>query len=186
MRIITFMTAGLIATSALAKDPEPPTSPPATVTTPDGAKEKTKDPEQTAQPSSPAKPSEEGRETTKATENKSQTTHVTSEKSSEAAKDRGRSSKDEQSSAKANVRLNASYGRLVATEIRRHIPNSSRAPGSVDVTFTIGASGRVTSHTVRRSSNPELTARVEKILASVKAPPPPSGSYFAHQVFNFH
>jgi outer membrane biosynthesis protein TonB len=186
MRIIVLLTAGLLTTSALAKDSESPTTPPAPATAPDGGKEKAKGPEQPSPPSTPAATSEETRVKAKTTEKTDESTRVTPLKSSEPAQDHGRRDKNKQPPAKADAHLDAAYGRLVAAEIRRHIPNSSRAPGSVDVTFTVGASGHVTSHDVRRSSNPELTARVGKILASVKAPPPPGGSYFAHQVFIFH
>lgn len=100
---------------------------------------------------------------------------------------KGEKQKDKKTATKVDARSQAAYGRLVGTEIRRHTPNTlAREPGSVEVTFKIGECGRVVSQTIRRSSHPELAARATKILAAVKAPPPPGGSYSAHQVFNFH
>lgn len=164
MRMIVLLTAGLLATSAMAKDPE-----------------------QVAQPSTPSTTSEAGKDKPKEGDKTSAKDPAAPTKTPDVTKDKAKAARTEKTSAKDHGASDAAYGRRVAAEIRRHIPKSSTlAPGSVDVTFTIDASGRVASHTVKRSSNPELTARVEKMLAAVKAPPPPGGSYFAHQKFNFH
>jgi hypothetical protein len=63
---------------------------------------------------------------------------------------------------------------------------SDHGGGSVSIAFTIGSSGRVVSHTVKRSTDPALTGVVQNILTSVKAPPPPGGSFSANQEFTFH
>lgn len=79
------------------------------------------------------------------------------------------------------------YVRLLAAEIKRHTPKSSdNRTGSIHVSFTVGASGRVVSHKVRNASNPALEPVVGKILAAVHTPPPPGGSFSAVQEFNFH
>ncbi|MGA8171821.1 MAG: TonB C-terminal domain-containing protein [Methylocystis sp.] len=78
------------------------------------------------------------------------------------------------------------YARKVAAEIRRHSPATTSLHGNVSVRFTIGASGRVVSHTVVGASDPALSSQVNKILASVQAPPPPGGSFSANQLFVFH
>lgn len=79
------------------------------------------------------------------------------------------------------------YARLLAAELRRLTPKSSRDnTGSIHVAFTVGASGRVVSHKVRNTSNPALEPIVGQILASVHTPPPPGGSFSAVQEFNFH
>lgn len=78
------------------------------------------------------------------------------------------------------------YARKVAAEIRRHSPEDARVHGNLSVRFTIGASGRVVSHKIISASDPALGSEVDKILASVHAPPPPGGSFTANQLFVFH
>ncbi|MBM3578963.1 MAG: energy transducer TonB [Alphaproteobacteria bacterium] len=78
------------------------------------------------------------------------------------------------------------YLRLLAVSLRKHAPKSARRAGKVKVAFTVGASGRVVSHKIQYASDPALAASVGQILAAVQAPPPPGGSFFAVQEFNFH
>lgn len=185
MRLITLFTAGVLATSAFAMDPEQPNPSPSPTAPPDASKEKARETEQAPSPSRSSVTPEASEGKAKPTDHAK--AHAVSPTSSEAEKAKGEKQKDKKTATKVDARSQAAYGRLVATEIRRHTPNTSaREPGSVEVTFKIGESGRVVSQTIGRSSHPELAARVTKILASVKAPQPPGGSYSAHQVFNFH
>lgn len=78
------------------------------------------------------------------------------------------------------------YGRVLAAEIRRRTPKVSNHPGSVEVSFKVGAAGKVTSHKIVRASDPALSKVVASILASIQAPPPPGGSFAANQEFTFH
>jgi len=80
----------------------------------------------------------------------------------------------------------SAYVRLLSAELRRRVPQSTPYKGSVDVSFTIGASGRVTQHEIKAASDPELKPLVAEILASVHTPPPPGGSFKASQQFSFH
>jgi len=78
------------------------------------------------------------------------------------------------------------YVQALAAEIRRHTPKTSEVQaGSVTVAFTIGASGRVVSHSVKHASEPALSAVAAKILASIHTPPPPGGKFSAVQEFPF-
>jgi hypothetical protein len=87
---------------------------------------------------------------------------------------------------KASEMSRKAYVRALAAEIRRHTPKTSKAsPGSVTVAFTVGASGKVVSHSVKHSSNPEVAALAGKILASIHTPPPPGGKFTAIQEFRF-
>jgi outer membrane biosynthesis protein TonB len=95
---------------------------------------------------------------------------------------------DKQSKAKATdskADLKA-YARKVAAEIRRHSPEKASVHGNLSVRFTIGASGRVESHKIINTSDPALGSEVDRILASVRMPPPPGGSFTANQLFVFH
>ncbi len=79
------------------------------------------------------------------------------------------------------------YLRALTAEIRKHTPGGSKlGEGSVTVAFTIGASGRVVSHSVKQSSGPAMTEQANKILASIHTPPPPGGKFSAVQQFHFH
>ncbi len=78
------------------------------------------------------------------------------------------------------------YVQALAAEIKRHTPKTSQVqPGSVTVAFTIGASGKVVSHSVKHTSDPALAAVAGKILASIHTPPPPGGRFSAVQEFSF-
>ncbi|WP_162009728.1 TonB C-terminal domain-containing protein [Methylocystis heyeri] len=88
--------------------------------------------------------------------------------------------------AKAYEMPRKAYAKTLAAEIRRHTPKiASQESGVVTVAFTVGASGRVVSHTVKHASNPALVAAVGKILSSIQTPPPPGGSFTAEQEFRF-
>ncbi len=78
------------------------------------------------------------------------------------------------------------YMQALAAEIRRHTPKTSEVQaGSLTVAFTIGASGRVVSHSIKHASDPALSAVAAKILASIHTPPPPGGKFSAVQEFVF-
>ncbi len=79
------------------------------------------------------------------------------------------------------------YLRALTAEIRKHTTGTSKlGEGSVTVAFTIGASGRVVSHSVKQSSGSAMTEQANKILASIHTPPPPGGKFSAVQQFRFH
>jgi len=79
------------------------------------------------------------------------------------------------------------YLRALTAEIRKHTNGTSNlGEGSVTVAFTIGASGRVVSHSVKQSSGSAMTEQANKILASIHTPPPPGGKFSAVQQFRFH
>ncbi len=88
---------------------------------------------------------------------------------------------------KAETMSRNAYLRALTAEIRKHTPGGSKlGEGSVTVAFTIGASGRVVSHSVKQSSGPAMTEQANKILASIHTPPPPGGKFSAVQQFHFH
>jgi protein TonB len=97
----------------------------------------------------------------------------------------------EQGRAAANAASRASYASLLAAELNRHklYPASARAAGvtgSVGVAFTVGAAGEVVSHAITRSSGSSALDRaVEAMVAAVRAPPPPGGSFHASTTVNF-
>jgi len=79
------------------------------------------------------------------------------------------------------------YMRILAAEIRKHTPKTSNGKaGSVKISFTVGSSGRVVSHTVEQSSDPSLAQLAAKALASIHTPSPPGGKFVGLQQFNFH
>ncbi len=109
-----------------------------------------------------------------------ETTHAASKPE---AKDKDRKKPE---TAQKPALTKQAYVRLLAAEIKRRTPKSSdNKIGSIHVSFTVGASGRVVSHKVQNSSNPALEPVVGQILASVHTPPPPGGSFSAVQEFNF-
>lgn len=79
----------------------------------------------------------------------------------------------------------AAYKALLAAAIRRHSPGTtSVGVGTVHCSFHVTASGAITGISASGAS-PALTALARQILASVHAPPPPNGGFFASQSFNF-
>lgn len=95
-------------------------------------------------------------------------------------------------SGNASHMSNAAYAALVAAEINRHkfYPAGARASGangSVGVTFSIGPSGAIRSHSIIRSSgNSALDAAVGQMLASSHPPPPPGGSFYGSTTIHFN
>jgi protein TonB len=75
----------------------------------------------------------------------------------------------------------ADYGRLVYAEISRHShypQQASPATGTVVLSFTVGASGRVTSSSIVQSSgNGLLDGAARQTLSALSLPPPPGGRY---------
>ncbi len=96
-----------------------------------------------------------------------------------------------QGQAQASGMSRGDYASLLAAEVARHkvYPAAAReahATGSVSVTFTVGASGRVISHSITRSSgNSSLDGTVHAIMAAVHAPPPPGGIFRSSTTINF-
>ncbi|MCW2318235.1 protein TonB [Rhodoblastus acidophilus] len=88
-----------------------------------------------------------------------------------------------QGAARASGMSVAAYGGLVVAELNRHkfFPAAAReagVTGAVGVAFTIGASGRVVSGSITRSSgNAALDGAARAILAAIHTPPPPGGRF---------
>jgi protein TonB len=97
----------------------------------------------------------------------------------------------EQGRAAASAASRASYASLLSAELNRRkiYPSSARAAGvtgSVGLAFTVGASGEIVSHAITRSSgSAALDGAVEAMIAAVRAPPPPGGSFHASTTVNF-
>jgi protein TonB len=97
----------------------------------------------------------------------------------------------ERGRAAASAASRASYASLLSAELNRHkiYPYAARAAGvagSVGLAFSVGASGEVVSHAITRSSgSPALDGAVEAMVAAVRAPPPPGGSFHASTTVNF-
>jgi protein TonB len=93
--------------------------------------------------------------------------------------------------AQASGMSPGAYASLLAAEVARHkvypaAARAAQATGSVGVTFTVGASGRVVSHSITRSSgNSALDAAVHAMMAAVHAPPPPGGVFRSSTTINF-
>ncbi len=76
---------------------------------------------------------------------------------------------------------------VLYAEIARRTPqDNALGEGEVTTSFHINASGRVDKVTIEKSTSPLFSDAVKKILASVEAPPPPSGSMDIGQTFKFH
>jgi protein TonB len=79
----------------------------------------------------------------------------------------------------------ATYRSIVSAELNRHkfYPPDARAAGAegiVTVSFTVGPSGRVTNHSIVRSSGaPVLDRAVDRMMAALALPPPPGGHFRA-------
>jgi protein TonB len=97
----------------------------------------------------------------------------------------------QQGQAQASGMSRGAYASLLAAEVARHkvypaAARAAQATGSVGVTFTVGASGRVVSHSITRSSgNAALDAAVHAMMAAVHAPPPPGGVFRSSTNVNF-
>ncbi|WP_159728828.1 hypothetical protein [Methylosinus sp. Ce-a6] len=80
----------------------------------------------------------------------------------------------------------SAYKAMLAKAIREHTPGSSAlGEGTAQCSFHVTAAGGITSISASGSS-PAHAALARRILASVHAPPPPSGAFFASQSFHFH
>jgi len=85
----------------------------------------------------------------------------------------------------------ASYGSRLSDEIARHkvYPPSARERGveaSVMVKVTVGADGRVVSHSlIRPSGDADIDAEIPAMLAAVVAPPPPDGHFTGSLTIHF-
>jgi protein TonB len=84
----------------------------------------------------------------------------------------------------------ANYGSLVITALKRLqvYPSSAREAGitgSVAISFTIGASGRVTRSSIRTSGHGMLDAVARQMLASLHVPPPPGGVFSGSTTIRF-
>ena len=83
------------------------------------------------------------------------------------------------------------YGALLSAEIGRHkvYPAAARAmgaTGAVIVVLSVDGTGRIVSHAITRSSgNADLDREVDVMLAGVRAPPPPGGSFHAAVTIRF-
>ena len=79
----------------------------------------------------------------------------------------------------------------MVAELNRHkrYPEAARASGAqgvVVVSFVVGPSGRVVSHAVTRSSGQAvLDSAVGQMMAAVRLPPPPGGSFRASAPIRF-
>ena len=86
----------------------------------------------------------------------------------------------------------AAYGSLILSEVQRHkfYPPSARsegATGSVGVTFTVGSTGNIVSHSITHSSgSAALDGAVHQMMHSVHAPPPPGGSFVGSTTIRFN
>jgi protein TonB len=78
------------------------------------------------------------------------------------------------------------YAALLAIAIRQHTPpRSDLGPGSAHVVFHVTGWGAIVGISAS-GSTPAHAALARRIVGSVHAPPPPGGSYFASQEFDFH
>lgn len=79
----------------------------------------------------------------------------------------------------------SAYKALLAAAIRRHTPGStSVGEGSADVSFHVTSGGGITGISAS-GSTPAHAALARRIMASVHAPAPPGGAFFASQHFHF-
>lgn len=94
-------------------------------------------------------------------------------------------SQDSSASAVTGGAASANYRSIVAAELnrRKFYPPGARASGIegvVVVAFTVGASGRVTAHSITRSSGQvTLDRAANQMMAAVSLPPPPNGVFRA-------
>jgi len=81
--------------------------------------------------------------------------------------------------------VHGGYAQRVAAQIRSHSPSKTvLGPGTASVRFRVSGQGAVTLVSASGSS-PAHAALGKKIVSSIKAPPPPGGSFVANQEFNF-
>jgi hypothetical protein len=79
------------------------------------------------------------------------------------------------------------YMRLLAAEVRRRTRDHVfLIAGSADVAFTIGAAGRVVDYKLLSvTEGRKVESAVRLIMAAIRMPPPPGGSFEARQEFRF-
>jgi protein TonB len=81
------------------------------------------------------------------------------------------------------------YGAIIAAALNRHkfYPSGAHGEtGSVGVSFTVGASGHIVSHSIDRSSgSAALDGAVHAMMAATHASPPPGGSFPGSIVIHF-
>jgi outer membrane biosynthesis protein TonB len=79
------------------------------------------------------------------------------------------------------------YVRLLAAEVNRQAHLQLTVfEDSVVVVFTIGASGRVTDYKLESATNrQQVEPIVRDIMAAIRTPPPPGGSFEARQAIRF-
>jgi hypothetical protein len=79
------------------------------------------------------------------------------------------------------------YIRLLAAEVRRRTRDHVfLIAGSADVAFTIGAAGRVVDYKLLSvTEGRKVESAVRLIMAAIRMPPPPGGSFETRQEFRF-
>lgn len=88
--------------------------------------------------------------------------------------------------SQSNGMSQSAYKALLAAAIRSHTPGSSAVgEGTAQCSFHVSAGGGITGISASGSS-PAHAALARRILASVHAPAPPGGGFFASQSFHFH
>jgi protein TonB len=86
----------------------------------------------------------------------------------------------------------SNYGSIISAELNRHktypaIARSRGDTGSVGVSFMVGGSGRIVSHSVFTSSGSSaLDGAVHAMMRAAHAPPPPGGSFHGSIVVRFN
>lgn len=86
----------------------------------------------------------------------------------------------------------ANYGAIISAELNRHksYPASARArgeTGAAGVTFTVGGSGRIVSHSIVASSGSSaLDSAIHAMMRAAHAPPPPGGAFHGSIVIRFN
>jgi periplasmic protein TonB len=108
-----------------------------------------------------------------------------------ASLETGRREEQASRSAPASAASRSAYSGEVSSIIRSRLfyPESARSRGArgvVGVSFSIGASGAVTSFTITRSSGDrELDAAARSLVRGARFPPPPGGSAHIATSFNY-
>ena len=156
MRAILTLLLSLLATSAFAEDAKPAA------------------PEEQSQSPAPAPAPEAKPQAAAPAEKPKPSAHATTP------------SKPKQVAAAPAMSQSKFLGALYS-EIARHTPKDNKAgPGVVAASFRVNASGKIENVSIKNSTSAAHAEVVKKILASVKAPPPPTGSFDVSQNFKFH
>ncbi len=95
---------------------------------------------------------------------------------------------EKRAAARSSGPSRAAYGAIVVSELRRlqgiGASRAGGATGRVHVTFTIGPSGRIVSHSAG-SGDARLAAAAAAMMAAFHAPPPPGGHFTGATNFSF-